>query len=234
MSLSFSSGQPASIRDEARVLAERASDYKRHAESLVAAAEANVRDAEAALSDALDATHGCVDRLRSLLGTQLQQSLVGAATARQLCVGAREQQIAADQLLLHLDDSSIDGGRTEPRDDAVLVVDDYGDVRDVLATVLQEAGFVVRTAANGLEALLAAYEMRPAVIVMDLTMPVLGGIEATRLIKAAEATRHARVIAHTGNGGIVDDPNQKLFAAVLRKPTTPAVVLATVQRVTSI
>jgi len=234
MSLSLRSGQPASIRDEARLLAERASDYKRHAEALVAAAEMYVRDAEAALSDALDATHGCVDRLRSLLGTQLQQSLVGAETARQLCVGAREQQIAADQLLLHLEDSSTDGRRTEPRDDAVLVVDDYGDVRDMLATVLQEAGFVVRTAANGLEALLAAYEMRPAVIVMDLTMPVLDGIEATRLIKAAEATRHARVIAYTGNGGLGDSPSQKLFAAVLHKPTTPAVVLATVQHVASL
>lgn len=233
MSLSLRSDQPASIRDEARILAERAGDYKDHAEALVATAETYVRDAEAALSDALDATHGCIDRLRSLLGTQLRQSLAGAETARQLCVGAREQQIAADQLLRHLDDPSTDGGRTELRGDAVLVVDDYGDVRDVLATVLEEAGFVVRTAANGLEALLAAYEMRPAVIVMDLTMPVLDGVEATRLIKATETTRHARVIAYTANGGLSDGPTQKLFAAVLHKPTTAAVVLATVQHVAS-
>jgi hypothetical protein len=74
----------------------------------------------------------------------------------------------------------------------VLVVDDYGDVRDLLARVLEGAGFLVRTAANGLEGLIAAYEMRPAVIVMDVSMPVLDGIEATRLIKAGEATRDAR------------------------------------------
>jgi DNA-binding NtrC family response regulator len=65
--------------------------------------------------------------------------------------------------------------------------------------VLQNAGFVVRTASNGLEALIAAFEMRPAVIVMDVTMPVLDGLEATRLIKAADATRHARVIAFTAD-----------------------------------
>ena len=111
----------------------------------------------------------------------------------------------------------------------MLVVDDYGDIRDVLARVLEDAGFVVRTAANGLEGLIAAYEMRPAVIVMDVSMPVLDGIEATRLIKAAEATRGARVIAYTGNPPFDANPTYALFAAVLQKPATPDAVLATVQ-----
>jgi two-component system, cell cycle response regulator DivK len=110
------------------------------------------------------------------------------------------------------------------------VVDDYGDTRDVLTHVLEHAGFVVRTAANGLEGLIAAYEMRPAVIVMDVSMPVLDGLEATRLIKAAAATRHARVIAHTGNPPFDANPAYALFAAVIRKPATPDTVLATVQQ----
>jgi CheY-like chemotaxis protein len=111
----------------------------------------------------------------------------------------------------------------------VLVVDDYGDIRDLLTHVLEGAGFVVRTAANGLEGLIAAYEMRPAVIVMDVSMPVLDGIEATRLIKAGEATRDARVIAYTGNSLLDANPTYTLFAAVLQKPATPDAVLATVQ-----
>jgi CheY-like chemotaxis protein len=41
----------------------------------------------------------------------------------------------------------------------------------MVALVLRDAGFLVRTAVNGLEALMAAYEMQPAVIVMDMTMP---------------------------------------------------------------
>ena len=84
----------------------------------------------------------------------------------------------------------------------MLVVDDIQDVRDLVAYVLRDAGFLVRTAVNGLEALIAAYEMQPAVIVMDVTMPVLDGIEATRLIKATEGIREAKVIAYTGNASI--------------------------------
>jgi len=76
--------------------------------------------------------------------------------------------------------------------------------------------------------------MRPAVIVMDVTMPVLDGIEATRLIKAIETTRHARVIAYTGNSGLDDTPAGTLFAAVLQKPAAPLVVLETVQRVATL
>jgi CheY-like chemotaxis protein len=104
----------------------------------------------------------------------------------------------------------------------------------MIAEVLRQAGFAVRTAANGFEGLLAAYEMRPAVIVMDFTMPVLDGIEATRLIKAAEATRRARVIAYTSNSAFDDKSVKNLFAAVLQKPATPADLLATIHHVASL
>ena len=112
---------------------------------------------------------------------------------------------------------------------AVLVVDDYDAIREVLASVLEAAGFVVRTASNGLEAIIAAYEMRPAVIVMDVVMPVLDGLEATRLIKAIDAVGNARVIAHTGTLPL-NDPAIGMFAAVLQKPVAPSVVVAMVQQ----
>ena len=80
-------------------------------------------------------------------------------------------------------------------------------------------------------ALSAGYVMRPGVIVMDVSMPVLDGIEATRLIKAGEATRNARVIAYTGNPSFDESPTRRLFAAVLHKPATADAVLATVQHV---
>jgi CheY-like chemotaxis protein len=126
--------------------------------------------------------------------------------------------------------------QTDPhlRRNAVLVADDYGDVRDLLAHVLEDAGFVVRTAANGLQAVIAAHEMRPGVIVMDVSMPVLNGIDATRLIKASDATRDARVIAYTANATIDDCPMQELFVGVLQKPATPAAVLATVRHAASL
>jgi CheY-like chemotaxis protein len=115
----------------------------------------------------------------------------------------------------------------------VLVVDDVEDIRDLIALVLRNAGFVVRTAVNGLEGLLTAYEMRPDVIVMDLTMPVLNGLEATRLIKATEATRESRVIAYTGNASI-PPPLERWFVAIVSKPSPPDVVLAAVQNAVSL
>jgi CheY-like chemotaxis protein len=146
--------------------------------------------------------------------------------AKRLLYSAHQQHAAACRLLAHLDGDRSAGA---PCRNAVLVVDDYDSVRAMLARVLEDAGFVVRTAANGLEALIAAYAMRPGVIVMDVSMPVLDGIEATRLIKAGQATRDARVIAYTGSPSFDDSPTRTLFDAVLTKPATPGAVLATVQ-----
>jgi two-component system, cell cycle response regulator DivK len=236
MSRSVRSEELAIIRDEARILVQRAGAHEEGLEALVAAAETYVRHAEEALSDVLKVTHGSVAHLQSLLSAQLRSSQDGAETARQLCAGAHEQRAAADLLLTHLDRTfnAEQGTDQRSRRDTVLVVDDYGDVREVIAGVLRNAGFVVRTAANGLEALLVAYEMRPAVIVMDVTMPVLDGIEATRLLKSTEATRQARVIAYTGNPTFDDNLVPTLFAAVVQKPATPAAILATVQHLASL
>jgi len=225
MSLWFASEQLAHLCHDARLLTDRAGDQASQLEAFVAAVERDMRHAEAAVSHAGHDVD--VDEARRLLSAQLERSAAGAAAAKRLLAGAHQQHAAACRLLAELDDDR----RAAPCPSAVLVVDDYGDVRDVLARVLADAGFVVRTAANGLEALIAAYEMRPGVIVMDVSMPVLDGIEATRLIKAGEVTRNARVIAYTGNPSFDDSPTRTLFAAVLTKPATPGAVLATVQRV---
>jgi len=210
---------------DARLLIEQAGDHEAQLEALVAAAERDTRHAEAAVSHS---PHLGMDEVQHLLSQQLQRSSAGAVAARRICVGAHQQHAAAQRLLAHLEGHQIADATSS---NAVLVVDDYGDVREVLARVLEDAGFVVRTAANGVEALIAAYQMRPGVIVMDVSMPVLDGIKATRLIKAVEETRDARVIAYTGNPSFDESPSRPLFAAVIAKPATPAAVLATVQRV---
>jgi two-component system cell cycle response regulator DivK len=227
MPVQFASEQFADLRDHARLLTEQAGDQEAQLEAFVAVAERDMRQAEAAISHTWENDLD-VDEVRHLLSAQLERSAAGAAAARRLLAGAHQEHGAARRLLADLDGDRNAGA---PCPSAVLVVDDYGDVRDVLARVLADAGFVVRTAANGLEALIAAYEMRPGVIVMDVSMPVLDGIEATRLIKAAEATRDARVIAYTSNPSFNDGLARTLFAAVLIKPATPGAVLATVQHV---
>ncbi len=71
-------------------------------------------------------------------------------------------------------------------------------------------------------------------IVMDVTMPVLNGIEATRLIKACEPTRGARVIAYTGNPSVGDSLREVLFVAVVQRPAIPDAILDAVRRAVSL
>lgn len=79
----------------------------------------------------------------------------------------------------------------------VLIVDDQRLFRDGLATLLsvRPEVEVVGEAANGLEALERAAALRPQVVLMDLRMPVLGGVEATRRLRAADP--QVRVVALT-------------------------------------
>jgi two-component system cell cycle response regulator DivK len=229
MSLRFTSEQLANLRHDVQLLIERTGDQEGQLEVLVAATEGDLRQAEGAVSQA--AVHVDVSDVRHLLSGQLERSTAGAAAAKHLLVGAHQQHAAACRLLEDLDGGRSPRSRPAESPNAVLVVDDYGDVRDVVARILENAGFLVRTASNGLEALIAAYEMRPRVIVMDVSMPVLDGVEATRLIKAGETTRDARVIAYTANPSFDDSPTRAMFAAVLTKPATPAAMVATVQQV---
>ncbi len=220
----------AAVRTNAQLLLEYAEDHTGQLDAFVAAAEEDVRQAQAAVSHAAD--HGVdVDEVRHLLRAQLTRSAATATVARCLLAGAHQQHAAAQRFLAHLRDDHATGCRCSR---AVLVVDDYGDIREVVADVLQNAGFIVRTAADGLEALIGAYEMRPNVIVMDVSMPVLDGLEATRLIKACDVTRDARIIAYTGNPAFEQSPARMLFAAVLTKPAAPEALLAAVRHTASL
>jgi two-component system, cell cycle response regulator DivK len=227
MSSQSLSERHADLRHFSRLLVERAGDYEARVEEFLAAAEGTLEHAEAALHAAYA---GDVYVSHFFSGHALA-SFAGAVTARQLRLAARQQHAAARQFLADVER----GERAhERRANAVLVVDDHDELRELIANVLQQAGFVVRTAVNGLEGLIAAYDMRPGVIVMDVAMPILDGIEATRLIKASEATRDARVIAYTGEPSLESRSVHGLFAAVLTKPAHVDLVVATVQQMASV
>jgi two-component system cell cycle response regulator DivK len=109
----------------------------------------------------------------------------------------------------------------------ILIVDDSRDGRDSVALILEAAGFRVITANDGLEAIVAAHEHHPALILMDLEMPVLGGIQATYLLRASPATRHLKIVAHTGRVDTNDFVS--MFDAVLMKPSAPNALVALIQ-----
>jgi two-component system cell cycle response regulator DivK len=81
----------------------------------------------------------------------------------------------------------------------ILVVDDFEDNRAMYVEYLQFQGFRVAEAVNGEEAVDRATKMRPVLVVMDLSLPVMDGWEATRRIKANPDTKDIIVIALTGH-----------------------------------
>jgi two-component system cell cycle response regulator DivK len=86
-----------------------------------------------------------------------------------------------------------------PSKKRVLVVDDFDDAREMYAEYLEFAGFQVETARNGQEAVEKAQEASPDIILMDLSLPVMDGWEATRLIKQDLRTRDIPVMALSGH-----------------------------------
>ena len=81
----------------------------------------------------------------------------------------------------------------------VLLVEDNEMNRDMLLRRLQRKGFEVLTALNGEEAVQMTKQFLPALVLMDMSLPVLDGWEATRRLKADAATRHIPVIALTAH-----------------------------------
>ena len=224
------------ICSDAGRLVRRAAAHEDRLQGLVRAAETELHEAETALARALVEVPAGSGKWLRICTARIDWLRDHTDSARRACAGAREQHIATRRLLHQLDDQREDEDTSEFVGQAasVLVVDDVEDIRELIALVLRQAGFVVRTAANGVDALIAAHEILPAVIVMDMTMPVLDGVEATRLIKATDATRKAKVIAYTASPTLPEGPIKRLFVAVVQKPSTPDAVLEVVQRVATL
>lgn len=114
----------------------------------------------------------------------------------------------------------------------VLLVDDNRDNREIYRTILEHGGHVVVEAVNGAEALPLARDGQPDVIVMDVSMPVMGGLEATKRLKDDFATRGIPIILFSAHA-FTQDVWGEMGAgadAYLTKPCEPRKVLAEVER----
>ena len=90
------------------------------------------------------------------------------------------------------------------RPSRLLIVDDNEMNRDMLARRLTRKGYTVVTAEDGEKGLSLARSEAPDLILMDISLPVMGGWEVTRLLKADESTRHIRIIALTAHAWVTD------------------------------
>jgi CheY-like chemotaxis protein len=86
----------------------------------------------------------------------------------------------------------------------VLVVEDSDAIRAAFTILLEESGYAVAAAANGAEAVRLAAERAPDLVLLDLGLPDISGLEVTRRIKADPATARIPLVALTGRDDAAD------------------------------
>ncbi len=105
----------------------------------------------------------------------------------------------------------------------ILVVDDEPDITALVAYHLAKAGYRVSTAANGTDALKTATEQRPDVVVLDLMLPGLSGLDVLQALRKQEDTRDVGVIMLTARREEADRIRGLALGAddYLTKPFSP-------------
>ena len=124
------------------------------------------------------------------------------------------------------------GNPREMSTPVVLLVDDNEDCRIIYGSALRHAGYSVRTADDGLECLASAEASLPDLILLDIGMPRMDGMQALEELKRNPRTNRIPVVAVSARVG--RDQHERVleagFSEVLLKPITPGDILASVQR----
>ena len=114
----------------------------------------------------------------------------------------------------------------------LLLVEDNEDNRIIYSTVLRHLGYEVIEAQDGVEAVELARSALPDLILMDISIPVIDGWEATQVLKRDPDTRHIPIIALTAHA-LASDREKAMEVGCdgyLAKPCEPRAVVAEVQR----
>jgi len=113
----------------------------------------------------------------------------------------------------------------------ILVVDDEPSIRRFLRAALERAGYSVLEAADGLEALNTASLQVPDLVLLDVALPQLSGLEVCRRIRSDPATKRTPVLLLSGQAAPLEAERLAATGASgwLAKPFTPAALLERVR-----
>lgn len=100
----------------------------------------------------------------------------------------------------------------------VLVVDDQPGVRQLLGIIIKEAGYQVRDAQNGKEAVDIVKMWKPDLVIMDIKMPVMDGVKALEKIKLLSPDLPVVMMTAYGSEEVLEDLQKKGAAMCLTKP----------------
>jgi CheY-like chemotaxis protein len=111
----------------------------------------------------------------------------------------------------------------------ILIADDDVDSREMYAVYLRDSGFCVALARDGADAFARARELRPAVVVLDLHMPRVDGIGATRNIRCDASIGDTPIVVVTADDIREEDALDAGATAVCVKPYAPQALLTRIQ-----
>ena len=117
--------------------------------------------------------------------------------------------------------------------ETVLVVEDHDDSRRMLEDVLTLAGFRVLAAQNGAEALRSLAQEAPDVIVLDLVLPWINGVEVLSTVRQTPRLTNVPVLVVTATGTTEFDLRSFRPIAVMRKPLNVDAIVPTIHRLLS-
>ena len=102
----------------------------------------------------------------------------------------------------------------------ILVIEDYADSRQLLSSLLRANGYKVVEARDGREGLLQAYRVTPDLILMDLAMPEMDGVAATRHLRERQSLARIPIFVMTayGTADVKQDALAAGCAEVFAKP----------------
>jgi CheY-like chemotaxis protein len=119
-----------------------------------------------------------------------------------------------------------------PAGQTLLLVEDNEDNRIIYSTVLRHLGYAVLEAQDGVQAVALARSEHPDLILMDISIPMMDGWEATRVLRRDPATSSIPIVALTAHA--MDDDRERAaeigFNSYLAKPVEPRTVVAEVRR----
>jgi CheY-like chemotaxis protein len=115
----------------------------------------------------------------------------------------------------------------------ILVVEDNEMNLDMLSRRLEKRGHTVLVATDGEQAVDVAHHLQPELILMDMSLPVMDGWQATRVIKASAETHHIPIIALTAHA-VAGDRERSLEAGCDDYETKPVKFAQLIEKINSI
>src|SRR6476620_11270063 len=115
----------------------------------------------------------------------------------------------------------------------ILIIEDESDVADLLEMGLRKSGFKTTAAADGATGLQKARDNRPDVIILDLMLPKMSGLEVCRILKGDAATSHIPILMLTAKAEEIDRIVGLEFGAddYVTKPFSPREVVLRVKAI---